>query len=47
MKTDFKKGNEMPIPIHVEELFQLNPNSKVTYHDDWVCIDDITMIGYV
>ena len=30
----------MPIPINVEELFQLNPDSKVTYYKDWVCIDD-------
>ena len=30
----------MTTPFIVEELFKLNPNSKITYHDDWVCIDD-------
>jgi len=30
----------MPIPIIVEEVFKLNPNSKITYYDDWACIDD-------
>jgi len=30
----------MPTPFIVEELFELNPNSKITYHKDWVCIDD-------
>ena len=30
----------MPIPLIVEEMFALNPNSKITYHEDWVCIDD-------
>jgi|TARA_B110000914_G_scaffold222552_1_gene236256 hypothetical protein len=30
----------MTTPFIVEELFKLNPNSKITYHTDWVCIDD-------
>jgi len=30
----------MPTPLIVEEMFALNPNSKITYHKDWVCIDD-------
>ena len=30
----------MPIPIIVEELFAINPDSKITYYKDWVCIDD-------
>jgi len=30
----------MPIPFVVEELFALNPNSKISYYEDWVCIDD-------
>mgnify|MGYP001273411213 CR=1 FL=1 len=30
----------MPTPIVVEELFELNPNHKITYHENWVCIDD-------
>ena len=30
----------MTTPFIVEELFKLNPNIKITYHTDWVCIDD-------
>ena len=30
----------MPVPFIPEELFKLNPDSNLVYHDDWVCIDD-------
>lgn len=30
----------MPVPFIVEELFALNPNSQIIYHENWVCIDD-------
>jgi len=30
----------MPIPFVVEDTFRLNPNSKISYHENYVCIDD-------
>tara|TARA_B100002019_G_scaffold171673_1_gene148369 strand:- start:3926 stop:4609 length:684 start_codon:yes stop_codon:yes gene_type:complete len=30
----------MPTPFVVEDLFELNPESEMTYHDNFMCIDN-------
>tara|TARA_E500000178_G_C17038341_1_gene764833 strand:- start:7097 stop:7753 length:657 start_codon:yes stop_codon:yes gene_type:complete len=30
----------MPTPIVIDELFKLNPDRKITYHKNYVCIDN-------
>ena len=30
----------MPTPFVVEDLFELNPNSEISYYDDYMCIDN-------